>query len=214
MVTATVRKWIYRRVVALGPLASVLIAAGCGDILGGSDLVLSVTVSDTLVGPDRPTRVTLTAVNDGDAVAWGQGSSSCQLTAVVRVDGKDYAISTRPCTGNLVLQGAAGGETLTEQFEWQGAYLVGDAVAQLPAGPYHLYALAGDLERSGSQPVRVAQYKADQAKGGGAVGEAGASATLPPPPLLPPLSVSHPALCNPHDAPSAPHTPSPVTIHA
>lgn len=132
-----------------------LAAAGCGDLFGGSDLELTVEVSDTLVGPDRTSSITLSATNSGDAVAWGQGSSSCQLTAVVRVDGDDYPIDVRPCTDDLVLQGVGHGMTLTEAFSWNAEYVVGGKLDTLDAGRYQLYALAGAKARSRAQAVRV-----------------------------------------------------------
>ncbi|MGD2134504.1 MAG: hypothetical protein PVF27_00015 [Gemmatimonadales bacterium] len=157
MVTV-VRVWtaLRRSLARICLLAAVPVGMACGDIFGASDLVSTVTVSDTLVGPDRPITVTLTAMNHGDAVAWGQGSSSCQLHAVVRVDGHEYPVDLRACTDDLVLRGVAGGAMLTERFDWNGEYVVSDAVGQLPAGRYRLYALAGNLKRSGGEPVRVA----------------------------------------------------------
>jgi hypothetical protein len=132
-----------------------LAAMGCDDLFGGSGLDLSVAVSDTLVGPDRPVTVTLTATSTGDAVAWGQGSSSCQLTAVVRVAGKDHSIDLRGCTDDLVLQGVVAGGSRVEQWSWNGQYLTDTGFEPLPAGRYELHALAGDLERSEGVAVRV-----------------------------------------------------------
>jgi hypothetical protein len=145
-----------RRLAAVVLLAAGGLAAmGCDDLFGGSGLDLSVAVSDTLVGPDRPVTVTLTATSSGDAVAWGQGSSSCQLTAVVRVAGRDHSIDLRGCTDDLVLQGVTAGGTRVEQWTWSGEYLAESGFEPLPAGRYHLYALAGDLERSDGQVVRM-----------------------------------------------------------
>lgn len=145
-----------RHLAALMQLAVVgLAAAGCDDLFGGSGLDLTLAVSDTLVGPARAVTVTLTATSTGDAVAWGQGSSSCQLTAVVRVDGTDHSIDLRGCTDDLVLQGVTAGGTRVEQWTWSGEYLAESGFEPLPAGRYHLYALAGDLERSDGQVVRM-----------------------------------------------------------
>jgi len=156
MVTvADLRTTIHRRRASLFLTAVVLVAAGCGDLLGGSNVELTLTVSDTLVGPDRSITITLSATSTGDAVAWGQGSSSCQLTAVVRVDGADHSIDRRPCTDDLVLQGVVAGGTLTEQWTWSGEYVADGVLDTLPAGRYRLYALAGDSERSGGAVVRV-----------------------------------------------------------
>jgi len=135
--------------------AAGLASVGCGDLFGGSDLQLTLAVSDTLVGPERPVTVTLTATSTGDAVTWGQGSSSCQLTAVVRVAGRDHSIDLRGCTDDLVLQGVIADGTRVEQWTWSGEYLVDTGFEPLPAGRYELYALAGDLERSDGEAVRV-----------------------------------------------------------
>ena len=145
-----------RRLAALMVLAVIgQAAAGCDDLFGGSGLDLTLAVSDTIVGPARAVTVTLTATSTGDAVAWGQGSSSCQLTAVVRVEGTDYSIDLRGCTDDLVLQGVTAGGTRVEQWTWSGEYLVESGFEPLPAGRYHLYALAGDLERGDGRVVRV-----------------------------------------------------------
>lgn len=130
-------------------------AVGCGDLFGSSELELTLAVSDTLVGPDRPITVTISATSTGDPVAWGQGSSSCQLTAVVRVDGEDHSIDVRGCTDDLVLQGVVAGGTLTEQWTWSGEYVVDGVLDTLPVGRHRLYALAGDVERSSGTSVRV-----------------------------------------------------------
>ena len=135
--------------------AAGLASAGCDDLFGGTDLDLTLAVSDTLVGPDRPVTVTITATSTGDAVAWGQGSSSCQLTAVVRVDGRDHSIDLRGCTDDLVLQGVVAGGTRVEQWSWSGEYLTDTGFEPLPTGRYDLFALAGDLERSDGEAVRV-----------------------------------------------------------
>jgi hypothetical protein len=132
-----------------------LAATGCGDLFGSSDLELTLAVSDTLAGPDRSITVTVTATSTGDAVAWGQGSSSCQLTAVVRVGGADHSVDVRGCTDDLVLQGVVAGGTRTEHWTWSGEYLVDGEFVTLPAGRSRLYALAGELERSGGTVVRV-----------------------------------------------------------
>lgn len=132
-----------------------LAAPGCDDLFDGSDLDLTLAVSDTLAGPDRAVTVTITAISTGAAVAWGQGSSSCQLTAVVRVDGSDHSIDLRGCTDDLVLQGVVAGGTRVEPWVWNGEYLTDVGFAPLPAGRYTLHALAGDLERSDAEVVRV-----------------------------------------------------------
>jgi len=152
---AHARRLIHRPSTLLCLTAVGLAAAGCGDLFGSSDLELTLAVSDTLVGPNRSITVTLTATSTGDAVAWGQGSSSCQLTAVVRVDGADHGIDLRGCTDDLVLQGVVAGGTLTEHWTWSGEYVVNGEFVTLPAGRYRLYALAGDVERSSGTAVRV-----------------------------------------------------------
>jgi hypothetical protein len=156
MVTrAFVRTAVRSLLGSLALAAAVLGAGGCGDIFGSSDLDLSVSVSDTLVGPDRPITVTLLARSTGDPVAWGRGSSSCQLTAVVQAGGEDHSIDLRVCTEDLVVQGVAGGDTLTERWTWNAEYVVNGVLDTLPAGRYRLFALAGDSERSGGTTVRV-----------------------------------------------------------
>ena len=149
-----------RRANSLAVASLLLAVAGlasmsCDDLFGGSDLDLTLSVSDTLVGADRPLTITLTATSTGEAVAWGQGSSSCQLTAVVRVDGKDHSVDLRGCTDDLVLQGLVAGASRVEQWSWSGQYLTDTGFEPLPAGRYELYALAGDLERSEGVGVRV-----------------------------------------------------------
>ncbi len=155
----TSRRWIHRSirgpVVSLSIVAVVLTAAGCIDVFGGSGLELTLVVSDTIAGPDRPITLTVTATSTGKAVVWGQGSSSCQLAAVVRVGGVDRPIDVRACTDDLVLQGVAAGDTLTEAWSWKAEYAVDGALDTLPTGRYRLYTVAGDLERSRGVVVRV-----------------------------------------------------------
>lgn len=156
MIGTTSRLLLKRHLAAMLLLgAAGLASVACDDLFGGTDLDLTLAVSDTLVGPDRPVTVTITATSTGDAVAWGQGSSSCQLTAVVRVDGSDHSIDLRGCTDDLVLQGVVAGGTRVEQWSWNGQYLTDTGFEPLPAGRYELSALAGDLERSDGETVRV-----------------------------------------------------------
>ncbi|MDH3456278.1 MAG: hypothetical protein OER90_05500 [Gemmatimonadota bacterium] len=129
---------------------------GCGDLFGGNDFALTVSFSDEQVAADAPVRITVTAMNLGDPVVWGQGSSSCQLGAVVRVGSDDYPTDIgRGCTEDLVPQGLGRGESRTEWWEWNGVVVNGIALDTLMPGSYEIRGLAGDLERSARRTIQV-----------------------------------------------------------
>lgn len=97
----------------------------------------------------------LAVTNTGhERVTWGRGSSSCQLSMYVVVEGVRHSISHGICTANLGEQGLDPGETLTEVFEWGGE--VHDIEGEpflLPDGRYPLIGMAGG--RAESRPLWV-----------------------------------------------------------
>jgi hypothetical protein len=117
-----------------------------------------------------PLQVTITApasVTRGEAVVltvgaanhtaskaqFGYGSSSCQLGAVVRVDGNDCrVVESRPCTADIMPLELGPGEQRTEEFEWSGEVLIGAVRQLLPPGVYELRGQAGDAL---SPPVTI-----------------------------------------------------------
>lgn len=142
---------------SLAVLALAAAAPACRVVLGTNDLVVTVAVSRTELPADGPVGVSVTAVNTGDRrIVWGQGSSSCQLGAVVRVDGVDRRIDLRGCTADLVPQGLDPGRSRTEEWPWSIEYFGGTSLVPLPPGEYEVYGLAGDRARSRAVRIRVA----------------------------------------------------------
>lgn len=141
-------------------IAAVMFAllVGCGTacvaIFGAEDLELTLDVSSTTVRPDAPITVTVTATNTSDEpIVWGQGSSSCQLDAVVAVGTDLFRIDIRVCTEDLAPQGLDPGETRVEEWSWNGEILVQGTLDTLPPGDYRIWATAGTLARSNFKTV-------------------------------------------------------------
>ncbi|NIM48814.1 MAG: hypothetical protein GTO22_06070 [Gemmatimonadales bacterium] len=138
-------------------LAGILLIGptGCSDPFGADGLGLTISVSDTEVQPGVPVIITVTAMNLGDSVVWGQGSSSCQLGAVVRVGLDEHRIDLRVCTDDLAPQGLGPGESRTEEWPWAGEMRVDDTIETLQPGEYEIRGIAGELSRSGPRTVLV-----------------------------------------------------------
>jgi hypothetical protein len=144
-------------------VVATLVAAtiGCSDVLWDEGLGLTVTFSDSVVTPDQPVLVTLTAMNLGDSVVWGTGSSSCQLDAFVLIGAEERRIDVlRGCTDDLATQGLGRGDARTERWPWNGAALIEGAADTLPAGVYEVVAVAGEVARSEPRTIRV-QHEED-----------------------------------------------------
>jgi hypothetical protein len=136
-------------------LSASLTGTGCLILVPKEDLQISLDVSDTRVRPDAPITLTVTAKNTGDEVmAWGDGSSSCQLGAVVQVGTEEFSIDLRACTMDLVPQELAPGENRVEEWVWRGELLVQGRVDTLPRGEYRIQAMAGSVARSNFRTIR------------------------------------------------------------
>lgn len=136
-------------------LSVALSAPGCLILFPKEELRLSLDVSDTRVRPDAPIALTITAANTGDeVVTWGEGSSSCQLSAIVFVGTDEFPIDLRMCTADVVPQELAPDGTRTESWEWRGELLVQGRVDTLPRGEYRIQAVAGGVARSNFRTIR------------------------------------------------------------
>lgn len=133
----------------LAALATLLVTAAC------SSLEVTVTSSSEVTSPDAPVMLTVTAENRGQfRVGWGEGSSSCQLKAVIRVEGSDFAaMPARICTMDFVKWELDAGESLTESWEWRGDYYDNLTVVVPAPGTYEVRGMAGD--RTPGLPIEI-----------------------------------------------------------
>jgi hypothetical protein len=126
----------------------------CRDLAG-----LRVTISASGHRTSRldPVIITVTAENTGDSrVVWGYGSSTCQLGAVVRIDGADYRTGEiRGCTQDVVELWLDPGQTRTESWGWYGGIWTDQGGEVLPAGRYRLYGTAGSWVSSNGIVIEV-----------------------------------------------------------
>jgi hypothetical protein len=124
----------------------------CG-LFGDDDLVVTLETSGATKSPSEPVTLTVTAKNTGNTRAcWGKGSSTCQLNALVRVDGHNYSVAiSRTCTADYRDLCLDPGKTRTEHFVWSG-HVRGDV---LPAGVYRVRGAAGVKEYSPPRWVAV-----------------------------------------------------------
>jgi hypothetical protein len=129
-------------------------AAACDD--DESDLHITISASQSVASETDPTTLTVSAENRGPVrIDWGMGSSSCQLEAVVRVDGIDLLVIDvgRGCTDDLVPQGLEPGDSRSESWVWRGDAVRDGSMIALPAGTYEVRGLAGDL--ANSDPISI-----------------------------------------------------------
>ena len=126
-------------------LVLTLLLPACSAVLGTRGLTVAITAADGPLTPARPLVITVTAVNQGEErVVWGQGSSSCQLTAEVLDAGVYYPIGDRVCTADYGPQGLDPGASRTETWEWDGTYRRDDGAVTLQSGAYQIRGRAGD----------------------------------------------------------------------
>ena len=126
--------------------------SACDDGSTESSSPLNVFIA---VDPDVSTvgnaiTVTVIAENPTDsAIEFGTGSSSCQLTAVVRFNNQDYSIaSNRVCLTDYVVHSLDPGEQISENWIWYGEIYVDGAPQPLPVGTYEIRGAAGQYNSS------------------------------------------------------------------
>ena len=128
---------------------------GCSDAFSSEGLTLTITVSDTEVRLGAPVTIRVTALNLGDSVVWGRGSSSCQLGAVAQVGADERRIDFRACTEDLAPQGLGPDKSRSESWTWNAVVFTGNVVDTLPPGAYQIRAVAGDAARSSPRTITV-----------------------------------------------------------
>lgn len=142
-----------------GIVTTTLMTVGCGKPTFGDAFVrVTVTVENAVARPNDPAALLVTARNIHDEpIIWGMGSSSCQLSLEVRVDGGHRrGLTLGGCTTDYVEQGLDPGETRTERLVWGGGVVGQDeTVAQLPAGEYEVRGAAGEAFRSAGVRITV-----------------------------------------------------------
>ncbi len=139
----------------IGVLALAAVWIGCGNPLDVRLVPVDLD-GDLTVSPSDPGEYVVTVENNGnERIAWGMGSSSCQLGLFVIADGARHSIDWRVCTSDLIELGLNPGESRSETFQWDGH--VADIEGQpflLPEGRYQLIGTAGS--EGESEPLRVA----------------------------------------------------------
>ena len=108
-------------------------------------LDVDISVNRPVTSPGSPATLTVRARNVGASrIVWGQGSSSCQLHAVARVEGVDRrTVESRICLDDIVEQGLDPGEVRTESWEWSGEVIFDAEPEALPPGRYEVRGAAG-----------------------------------------------------------------------
>jgi hypothetical protein len=118
----------------------------------GDEIVVTVAVEPASLAPGDTVTITVLAENAGQkTIEFGRGSSSCRLSAVVRIDDMDYAVyAPRACLKDLVPWTLAPGESRTESWPWAGALAAVDTMYLLPPGTYELLGAAGPFLSAGT----------------------------------------------------------------
>jgi hypothetical protein len=125
-------------------MAFAAVLVGCSNPLEIDVVPVDVT-GDPVVSPSAPGEFRVSVENHGTReVAWGMGSSACQLDLAVVLDDRRVPIGNRVCTADVRVHALDPGGSLTETIPWGGQILVDNQLETLPAGPYRIVGLAGD----------------------------------------------------------------------
>jgi hypothetical protein len=132
-------------------LAILIILGSCtpldfnDDEYSGS-LLIEISASDSVVLSSDPATITVRVENRGGSrIVWGNGSSVCQLHAVVRIEGNEYlASASRVCSDDLVEQGLDPDQSRSESWDWDGHIIRHDELEVLPPGRYQVHGAAGN----------------------------------------------------------------------
>lgn len=121
-----------------------------------STMVVTLTVSDTIVSPDKPIEVWIRLRNLGEnRVLWGCGSSSCRLNFLVNKSNKEYVTVThRVCTQDYRKYFLDPGAECRNRLIWHAEVRErGDNRSfELPPGSYDIIGCAGIFR---SEPVGI-----------------------------------------------------------
>jgi len=132
----------------------VILVCGCGGhsnspiIANDASVVVTISASASYVSRVEPVTLTVTAENRTESrVNFGVGSSSCQLSSLVVVQGQAAPIAVdRVCTADAMPHRLAAGERRSESWQWAGAVLVGNERRMLQPGVYEVHGNAGDFQ--------------------------------------------------------------------
>jgi hypothetical protein len=124
-------------------LASTLLLTSCLGSLEPDidDIVLDMEVDKTTVSTGESVRVTLTATNQGSKVITLNGPAECLLYFEVysETSGSPVYRLDNHCSGNVVSEQLAEGETKVQSFVWSAR---SDAGERVPSGRYAIRGLA------------------------------------------------------------------------
>ncbi len=139
-------------------IGALLLVLGCSLFEDEENFEVQISASASVVSPSEPVTFTVTAENRGSSrVVWGKGSSTCQLTTVVQIEGREHTALdvTKWCTADLVEAGLDPGESRTEVFHWSGHVAWPDTFGVLPPGDYEVRGAAGKKARSAPVAIEV-----------------------------------------------------------
>ena len=148
---------------SIGVVIAVLIVGACS-LFDDTNFEVTISASSSFTSPSEPVTLTVKAENRGGSrVVWGQGSSSCQLGSLVRVEGRDFPAPDliRPCTADLVDFGLDPGESQTESWNWAGYIVRGDSTQLLPPGTYQVRGAAGNVAVSAPIDIEIVEEEVE-----------------------------------------------------
>jgi hypothetical protein len=139
-------------------ISGVVALAGCAELGPPGSLQVTLAVTGAHASPSDPAVITVTAVNNTTTrMSWGTGSSSCTLTAAVRVAGAWVPIlGERVCTTDTTEHALDAGQTRTEAFGWHGHVRRNGQTELLAPGTYLIRGQAGTMGASRTVTITVA----------------------------------------------------------
>jgi len=132
------------RMLLTSGLVSVLAMVGCALTMPGF-LKVTALAEKPIATFEEPALVRITATSVAERrFTFGEGSSTCQLHLLVRVDGIDRrAVDERLCTADTRTHSLQPGESRTELLPWSGRVQMDDEIVDLHPGLYEVRGGAG-----------------------------------------------------------------------
>ncbi len=121
------------------------ITIGCDSLFDSDSGTVEIIVTSDVdtFSVQNPVALTVVVQNETDDVFTLYPSSSCALSSAVIIEDQNYQIAdVRICLDFAVPIDIESGDSYSESWSWDGAYVNGESIIQLEPGSYKIVGLA------------------------------------------------------------------------